>query len=536
MPTVVSPSPLQVVTMAMTVFAGRPPNGKLAMSRENPMQFVIAGGGTAGWMAAAALARFSPPGTRIALIESEAIGTVGVGEATIPQIHLFNGALGFEEAAFVRETKASFKLGIEFDGWTRPGEAYMHAFGNIGRAHGLLPFQHYWLRAKAAGFAKPLQRYSLNELAARTMRMQRGRAAPQGAEMPYAYHFDAGLYAAFLRRYAESLGVVRHEGVITRVEREGESGNIAALQLDAERRVEGDFFIDCTGFRALLLGDALGVGFDDWTQYLPCDRAMAVPCANGGDFAPYTRATARKAGWQWRIPLQHRIGNGLVFSSAHLSDDEAAAILLANLDGEPLADPRPIQFTTGKRARHWDRNSVAIGLAAGFMEPLESTSIHLVQSAISRLLAVMPSGKPDPAIIDWFNAQAEFEWTRIRDFLVLHYTANAREGEPFWDMVRHMPLPETLSAKLDQWRATGFIHREHEELFTEVGWFQVLAGQNVAARGYNPLADALPQAELRALLDGTEQALVEQVRTMPRHLDFLQAFIEPHRHPFGATA
>jgi len=489
------------------------------------MRFVIAGGGTAGWMTAAALARFAPPGTSIALVESETIGTVGVGEATIPQIHLFNGALGLDEADFVRETKASFKLGIEFDGWLREGESYMHAFGAIGRSAGLLPFQHYWLRANRLGLAKPLIRYSLNELAARTMRMQRGRRAQGSPEMPYAYHFDAGLYAAYLRRYAEARGVVRHEGLIENVERDGQAGTITALKLDGDRTVKGDFFVDCTGFRALLIGQAMGTGYEEWTQWLRCDRAMAVPCANGGDFTPYTKAIARKAGWQWRIPLQHRIGNGLVYSTAHLSDDEAAQILLANLDGDPLADPRPIPFTTGKRHRLWSGNCLAVGLSSGFLEPMESTSIHLIQSTISRFLSVLPSGPSEPALVDWFNSQCEFEWTRVRDFLILHYHANAREGEAFWDGVRTMELPETLTSKLEQWRASGFIHREHEELFTEVAWFQVLVGQGVETRGYNPMADNLPVDDLRALLDGTEAALVEEVRQMPRHLDFVQAML-----------
>ena len=488
-------------------------------------RFVIAGGGTAGWMTAAALARFAPPGTSIALVESEAIGTVGVGEATIPQIHLFNGALGIDEAEFVRETKASFKLAIEFDGWHREGESYMHAFGAVGRGVGLLPFQHYWLRAKQLGFAKPLMRYSMNELAARTMRMQRGRRVQGAPEMPYAYHFDAGLYAAYLRRFAEERGVARHEGLIERVAQDGESGGITGLHLDDDRLVEGDFFIDCTGFRGLLIEQALDTGYEEWTQWLRCDRAMAVPCANGGDFTPYTKAIAHKAGWQWRIPLQHRIGNGLVYSTAYMSDDEAANTLLANLDGEALAEPRTIPFTTGIRRKMWHKNCLAVGLSAGFLEPMESTSIHLIQSTISRFLSVLPGAEPDPAIVDWFNGQCEFEWTRIRDFLILHYTANAREGEPFWDEVRAMELPDTLLAKLDQWRATGLIHREHEELFTDVGWFQVLVGQGVEARGYNPLADALPETDLRALLDGTEAALVEEVRQMPRHLDFLQSMM-----------
>ncbi|MWV26452.1 tryptophan halogenase family protein [Aurantiacibacter rhizosphaerae] len=487
-------------------------------------RYVIAGGGTAGWMSAAALSRFAPPGTQITLVESEAIGTVGVGEATIPQIHLFNSALGLDEAEFLKETRGSFKLGIEFDGWQREGESYMHAFGDIGRPLGLLPFQHYWLRAKQLGFAKPLQRYSLNELAARTMRMQRGKTAA-GREMPYAYHFDAGLYAAYLRRYAEANGVNRIEGKIANVKQNGESGDISALELEGGEKIEGDFFIDCTGFRALLIDGALGAGFEDWSNFLPCNRAMAVPCEGGGDFTPYTRAIASKAGWQWRIPLQHRIGNGLVYCSDYCSDDEARETLLANLDGAPQAEPRPIRFTTGKRRVHWKNNCLAIGLSAGFMEPMESTSIHMIQSAISRFMALLPQGRAEPATIDWFNAQSTFEWERIRDFLVLHYTANQRHGEPFWDLVRSMELPATLTAKIEQWRASGFIHREHEELFTEVAWFQVFAGQGVEADSYNPIANALPEADLRALLNDTEVALVEQVQPMPRHLDFLQSYV-----------
>ena len=485
--------------------------------KEKPSpHIVVAGGGTAGWMTAAALAKLTP--CRVTLVESEAIGTVGVGEATIPQIRLFNTALGIDETDFLRETRATFKLGIAFAGWLHEGNDYMHAFGPVGQSHGVLPFHHYWLRAQQAGFARSLRHYSLNETAARDLRMQR-------EAMPYAYHLDAGLYAAFLRRHAEANGAHRIEGTIERVARDGESGDIGAIALKGGQRVEGDFFIDCTGFRAVLIEGALEAGFEDWTGYLPCDRAMAVPCATKGDFTPYTRATARRAGWQWRIPLQHRIGNGLVYSSAHMADEEAADLLLANLDGAPQADPKPLRFTTGKRRRHWVGNCLAVGLAAGFMEPLESTSIHLIQSAISRFISVLPQGRAAEATIDWFNLQADFEWQRVRDFLILHYHANAREGEPFWDMVRHMELPDTLTAKLDQWRANGLIHREHEELFTEVGWFQVLAGQDVDASGYNAVADGMHEQELRVMLSDIETAVERQASAMPRHLDYLQSCV-----------
>ncbi len=495
------------------------------MNDQQNLDFVIAGGGTAGWIAAALLARFAPPGARIQLVESEAIGTVGVGEATIPQIHLLNNALGIDEREFLRETKATFKLGIEFDGWLRDGQSYMHAFGQVGRGSGLLPFQQYGLRAQQLGHAKPLRHYSFNELAARALKMQLGRRSQQSPELTYAYHFDAGLYATFLRRYSESRGVIRHEGIISSVERDGESGDIAALQLDDGRRIEGKFFIDCTGFRALLIEDAMEAGFDDWSQYLPCDRAIAVPCATGGDFTPYTRSIARKAGWQWRIPLQHRIGNGYVYCSSHLSDDEATEALLTNLDGKASDNPRTLKFTTGKRRKHWHRNCMALGLSAGFLEPLESTSIHLIQSAMSRFLTVLPHGSGDPAIVDHFNAQADFEWERIRDFLILHYWANEREGDAFWDGVRNMELPETLQRKIDQWQATGFIHREHEELFTEVGWFQVLAGQGVGTRAYNPAADAMGEAELRSFLENTEATLMAEVNTMQDHAPFLRNYM-----------
>ena len=464
-------------------------------------------------MAAAALTRFAP-NFSVILVESETIGTVGVGEATIPQIRLFNAGLGIDEGEFLRETKATFKLGIAFDGWLREGESYMHAFGLIGRAHGPLPFHQIWARARSEGFARPTRNYSLNEIAARALRMQAGRQ-----DMPYAYHFDAGLYAAFLRRYAETRGARRVEGIVAAVDRDGESGDIAAVKLQSGERIEGDFFIDCSGFRALLIEGALEAGFEDWSHLLPCDRAMAVPCANGGDFTPYTRSIARSAGWQWRIPLQHRIGNGLVYSSAHMGDDEAAALLLANLDGAPDGDPRPIRFTTGMRKRQWQGNCLALGLAAGFMEPLESTSIHLVQSALSRFLAMLPAGPADPAIRDEFNRQAAFEWTRIRDFLMLHYWANAREGEPFWDAMRALDLPETLRGKIEQWKASAFIHREHEELFTEPGWFQVFAGQGIEPAGYNPIADTLTREQIIALFENHERGAISAVNAMPMHAD-----------------
>ncbi|WP_275887934.1 tryptophan halogenase family protein [Altererythrobacter sp. ZODW24] len=478
---------------------------------------LIVGGGTAGWMAAAALSRFTD--RAITLVESEAIGTVGVGEATIPQIHLFNAALGIDEGEFLRETRGSFKLGIEFPGWAGEGETYMHAFGPVGHGQGLLPFHQYWLRAKAEGLVSGTAPYSLNERAARALRMQRGEAG----SLPYAYHFDAGLYAAYLRKYAEARGVTRTEGIVASVEQNGENGDITSGTLEDGDVLTADFFIDCTGFRALLVEGALETGFEDWTHWLPCDRAMAVPCSASGDFTPYTQSIAREAGWQWRIPLQHRIGNGYVYCSEFLSDDDAADALIKNIEGQPDGDPRPLRFTTGKRKQHWTHNCLALGLAAGFMEPLESTSIHLIQSAISRFMLMLPDGRGNPAVVAEFNRQADFEWERIRDFLILHYWANGREGQPFWDRCRAMELPDTLTAKIEQWQAAGFIHREHEELFTEVGWFQVLAGQGVETKGWNPMANAMPSAELTAMLSKIEQGNERAIAAMPGHTEALRS-------------
>ncbi len=490
-----------------------------------PITIVVAGGGTAGWMTAAALGHFLENNFRVRLIESEEIGTVGVGEATIPQIRLFNDALGLDENAFMKATQATFKLGIEFVDWLRPGVRYMHSFGNVGRDVGLMPFQHYWLRALKAGHAKPLGAYALNEIVARRNAMHRGAPVTGNAipPMPFAFHFDAALYAAYLRRFAETRGVVRTEGRIADVVRDGESGDIAHLVMESGETIAGDLFIDCSGFRGLLIEGALQTGYDDWSRWLPCDRALAVPSARVADFTPYTRATAHAAGWQWRIPLQHRTGNGRVYCSAFVSDDEAADSLIANLDGEALADPRPIRFTTGKRRKFWNHNVIAMGLASGFMEPLESTSIHLIQSAISRLLKMMPGRRHHEADRAEYNRQSDFEFERIRDFLILHYWANGRD-EPFWRACREAPLPDTLAAKLDLYRANGHIFREHEELFTEVGWLQVLAGQGVLPNGYHPVADSIDAGDLRDFLDTISTLYQREAAQYPSH----EAFVARH--------
>jgi tryptophan 7-halogenase len=489
---------------------------------EAKQTIVIVGGGSAGWMTAAALSRFLARGWSIQLVESEEIGTVGVGEATIPQIRHFNAALGIDEDEFIRVTQGTFKLGIQFDGWLRPGDSYIHAFGQVGRDLGLIQFHHYWLRARANGMNEGLGAYSLSASAAMANRFMRGNPTPNAplGPMTYAYHFDAGLYAAFLRKQAEARGVVRTEGKIASVRRDGESGDVAAVVLEDGSEIGGQLFVDCSGFRGLLIEEALQTGYEDWTHWLPCDRAVAVPCASATPLTPYTRSTARKAGWQWRIPLQHRTGNGHVYCSSHISDDEAIATLFSNLDGEALGEPRPIKFTTGMRKKFWNQNVVALGLASGFMEPLESTSIHLIQSGIERLLKFLPSGAIAGADTDAYNRQSAFEFERIRDFIILHYHANQRD-EPFWRACREMAIPETLTEKLEVFRANGRIFRVAEELFTELGWLQVMVGQGIMPTGYHPLAEQLTQSDLGSFLGATRQIVDASVAAMPTHADFI---------------
>jgi tryptophan 7-halogenase len=483
---------------------------------------VIVGGGSAGWMTAAALSRFLTRGWSIQLIESEEIGIVGVGEATIPQIRLFNSVLGIDEDEFLRATQGTFKLGIQFDGWLRPGESYIHAFGQVGRDLGLIPFHHYWLRARANGANEGLGAYSMSASAAMAGRFMRGNPTPNAPLGPltYAYHFDAGLYAAYLRKQSEARGVVRTEGKIADAQIDGATGNVAAVVMEDGQIVTGDLFVDCSGFRGLLIEEALRTGYEDWTQWLPCDRAVAVPCANVSPLTPYTRSTARKAGWQWRIPLQHRIGNGHVYCSSHISDDEAAATLMANLDGEALAEPRPLKFVTGMRKKFWNRNVVALGLSSGFMEPLESTSLHLIQSGIERLLKFLPNGPVAAADVDAYNRQSAFEFERIRDFIILHYHANQRD-EPFWRACREMAIPDTLVEKIEVFCANGRIFRVSEELFTELGWLQVMVGQGLMPEGYHPLAEQISESDLGGFLGATRQIVDASVAAMPTHADFI---------------
>jgi tryptophan halogenase len=494
---------------------------------DNFKRVLIVGGGTAGWMAAAAFSRWMVGGGySIELIESDEIGTIGVGEATIPHIVDFNRSLQIDEVDFIRATQATFKLGIEFENWTRLGHSYMHPFGQFGVPMHGIAFYQFLLRHMAHGGSLSPDVFNSNTIAARA-----GRFGPSALKeptplppMPYAYHFDASLYAAFLRRMAESNGVKRHEGKVVHVKLRGEDGFIESVQLTDGRVFGADLFIDCSGFRGLLIEQALHAGYEDWSQWLPCDRAMAVPCERVAATTPYTRSTAREAGWQWRIPLQHRTGNGYVYCSQFLGEDEAASQLLSRLDGAPRADPKPLRFITGRRKEVWKKNCVALGLAGGFLEPLESTSIHLIQAVIGRLLFVFPGSTFDPPTIDKFNAQLRFELEGIRDFLVLHYKATERNDTEFWRHCQSIPLPDTLKARWDMFTQTGNIVVTPGELFSEPSLFAVFNGQGVSPKAYHPFADIPPDAELARRFDLIRGDVRKRVNAMPTHDDFIRQY------------
>lgn len=483
-------------------------------------KIVIVGGGTAGWITAAALARkLSGLPIAVHLVESAEIGTIGVGEATVPHIRFYNAALGIDEADFLARTKATFKLGIEFRNWGRRGDSYIHPFGAFGKPFGEVDFHQHWLRLRALGDDTPFEAYSLPIQCARRDRFAHPAEDPNSlfSTYSYAYQFDAGLYAAYLRSYAEARGVRRTEGKVVDVALRSEDGFVSSIQLESGERIEGDLFVDCSGFRGLLIEQALQSGWEDWSHWLPCDRAIAIPCESGESLTPYTRATAREGGWIWRIPLQHRVGNGHVYSSAFLSDEEAEQSLLAQLEGAALAPPNRLRFRTGKRRRQWIGNCVAIGLSAGFLEPLESTSIHLIQLAIGRLIELLPAQGWDPLDAEEFNRQMDFEYDRVRDFLILHYCATQRDDTPFWDYCRTMALPESLAGKMALFRDRGVVVNYREGMFLEPSWLAVYLGQNILPRRYNPLADAVPAEEARATLGRIAAAITRAADAIPPH-------------------
>ena len=491
---------------------------------------VIVGGGTSGWISAAVLMRVLGRVLDITLIESDDISTVGVGEATIPPILSLNRALGIDEAEFLRETSGTIKLGIQFENWGANGDSYMHAFGSIGKDYPFCSFHHLWTRYRQFNADSSFWDFSLNYQAAKAGRfahLDRIENTPlQG--LVYAYHFDAGRYAQFLRRYSEQRGVKRIEGIVRKVECNTENGDIARLHLADGQTIEGDLFIDCSGFRGLLIDQQLNVDYEDWSHWLPCNRALAVQTASVAAPIPYTRSVAHDAGWRWQIPLQHRVGNGLVYSDAHLSDQAALDRLLTQVEGEPLTEPKPIRFRTGRRKQQWVKNCVSIGLSSGFLEPLESTSIHLIQTGVLRLAKLFPHQGIRQADVDEYNQQSQEEFEHIRDFIILHYTVNQRDDAEFWRACASMPIPDTLAHKIELFKTTGKVYNPQEALFSDIAWQQVLIGQNVIPEDYHPLATTLDQQQLQQLAGNLTQVIQQSVAKLPAHEAWLTRVCAGH--------
>lgn len=490
---------------------------------------VIAGGGTAGWLAASLMKKVLGKAVDITLVESEAIGTVGVGEATIPPIRLVNQVLGIDEAQFLHDTKATIKLAIRFENWKTKGESYYHTFGAPGKSMAFCHFHHYWVKARQQGLKDDLWDFDLNYHAAEAGRFAQINAKDPVVELPFAYHFDASLYAQYLRKLSENMGVVRKEGKISRVQRFTDSGFIQALHLESGDVVEGDLFVDCTGFKGLLIEEALGAGYDDWSHLLPCDSAIAVPSERHEKTAPYTRSIAHDAGWQWRIPLQHRNGNGHVYSSRYISDDQACDTLLSNLDTKPLGDPKLIKFTTGRRRKQWYKNVVAVGLSSGFLEPLESTSIHLIQSAIVRLIQLFPHNGFAPSLETEYNKQSELEFEQIRDFLVLHYTVNERTDSAFFNDMRNITLPDSLAHKIALFKESGNLLREQNDLFLESSWLQVLYGQGIIPKDYHGLVNSVPEVQLNQMLTRLLEIKKEPIAKLPTHDEYINGMVAKYK-------
>ena len=482
-------------------------------------RLVIAGGGTAGWMAAAAFIRLLGKEVDVTLIESSEIGTVGVGEATIPTLVFFHKLLKINEQEFMAQTNATFKLGINFENWKDLEHAYLHAFGVTGKDCWAAGFQHFWMRGLKEGLATDFGDYCLERKAAEANKF----AHLPNNGLNYAYHIDATRYAGFLRNLAEKEGLRRIDSTIKEVTTREQDGFITSLTLASGEVIEGDFFIDCTGFKGLLIEKALHTGYEDWSHWLPCDSAVAVQTESVGEPIPYTRCIAHEAGWQWRIPLQNRVGNGMVFCSNYFSDDEVIEKLLNNVEGKPLNDPRVIHFRTGKRRKQWNRNCLALGLASGFLEPLESTSIHLIQQGIVRFLRMFPTAGIVQEDIDEFNRQADFDIEHIRDFIILHYHVTNRTDSPFWRHCRQMDIPASLRHRIDLFKKTGRVFREGSELFDD-SWQQVMIGQGLMPQSYHPIVDTMSRQELETLLNSIKQGIEKTVAKLPPHQDYITRF------------
>ncbi|MDG6079263.1 tryptophan 7-halogenase [Erythrobacter litoralis] len=486
---------------------------------------VVLGGGTAGWMTAAGLAKLLPDLAEVTLVESEDIGIVGVGEATLPHIRGFVERLGIDEATFMRATHATYKLGIDFRDFGSIGTSYIHPFGSFGEEVAGVGFHHWWLELERQGMAAPLGDYSFAVAAAKANRFAPpAEGTSLASTYGYAYQFDATLFGPFMREFGLANGVTRHEGRVTSVERDGDSGDVRALVMEDGRRIEGDLFVDCSGFRSLLLGETLGEEWEDWTHWLPCDRAAAMPCTHETeDIRPYTTATAMPAGWRWQIPLQHRMGNGYVFSSAHLSEDEACEAIRVAAEGEPLADPRVLRFRPGRRKHSWSHNVIGVGLASGFLEPLESTSIYLAQMAITYLIELFPEGGAiDGRDRDEFNRLVDIEYDRVRDFLILHYHVTTRDDSEFWNHVRTMAVPDSLAAKMDLWRKAGRIEKYADGLFYDASWIAVYVGQGLLPDKHDTRTAFADPHRVAAALERLRQEIDGEVARMPVHVAYLK--------------
>ncbi|MCP8898151.1 tryptophan halogenase family protein [Gilvimarinus xylanilyticus] len=483
-------------------------------------RIVIAGGGTAGWIAAAALSHQMGELLDITLVESEDIGTVGVGEATIPPMRTFHRLVGINEQEFVKATNATFKLGIQFENWKQIGEKYFHSFGVTGKQTIVTDFIHFWLRGRELGIANDFGDYCLEFKAA----LQERFSLNNQAKLNYAFHLDAGRYARFLRARAESFGVKRVEGKIAQVNQNSDSGDLTSLVLESGQELSGDLFIDCTGMKGLLIEQTLKTGFEPWVQWLPCDTAIAVQTEATAPPLPYTRSVAHHAGWRWQIPLQNRVGNGIVFSSRHMSEDEAKDKLLSSVEGKALTEPNLIRFKTGRRKKSWNKNCIAMGLASGFLEPLESTSIHMIMTAVTRLLQLFPHGEIKQSVVDEYNAQAESEFDRIRDFIILHYKATERDDSPFWQYCRDMEVPAELKHRMDLFRDFGRANQVEGELFRLDSWTQVMLGQGIIPSAYHPMVDLMPESALRSLLASISADVDKKIEMLSPHAEFVKKY------------